>query len=97
MLELTEEEIMIRDTARDFADRELAPKAGSIDRNAEVPREILKQLAEIGFLGILVVGFAYVWIKGDLEWLTSVGEVKTGRNLPKSPPPPASPDETPSA
>ena len=49
------------------------------------------------FVGILVVGFAYVWIKGDLEWLTSVGEVKTGRNLPKSPPPPTSPDETPSA
>ena len=30
------------------------------------------------FVGILVVGFAYVWVKGDLEWLKSVGEVRTG-------------------
>ena len=28
------------------------------------------------FLVILLVGFAYVWVKGDLEWLTSLGEVK---------------------
>ncbi len=30
------------------------------------------------FVGILVVGFAYVWVKGDLEWLKSIGEVKSG-------------------
>ncbi len=30
------------------------------------------------FVGILVVGFAYVWAKGDLAWLKSIGEVKTG-------------------
>jgi NADH-quinone oxidoreductase subunit A len=30
------------------------------------------------FLGILVVGFAYVWAKGDLEWLKSLGEVRSG-------------------
>ena len=29
------------------------------------------------FLGILVVGFVYVWVKGDLEWLKSLGEVKS--------------------
>lgn len=29
------------------------------------------------FIGILVVGFAYVWVKGDLEWLKSLGEVRT--------------------
>ena len=29
------------------------------------------------FTGILVVGFVYVWVKGDLEWLKSLGEVKT--------------------
>jgi NADH-quinone oxidoreductase subunit A len=31
------------------------------------------------FVGILVVGFAYVWVKGDLEWLRSLGEVGTER------------------
>lgn len=38
----------------------------------------LLALAEIlVFVGILVVGFAYVWVKGDLEWLRSLGEVRT--------------------
>lgn len=38
----------------------------------------LLALAEIFvFVGILVVGFAYVWVKGDLEWLKSLGEVRT--------------------
>jgi NADH-quinone oxidoreductase subunit A len=31
------------------------------------------------FITILVVGFAYVWAKGDLEWLKSLGEVRTER------------------
>ena len=26
------------------------------------------------FIGILLVGFAYVWVKGDLEWIRTVGE-----------------------
>jgi NADH-quinone oxidoreductase subunit A len=38
----------------------------------------LLALAEILiFTAILVVGFIYVWVKGDLEWLKSLGEVKT--------------------
>ena len=49
------------------------------------------------FVGILVVGFAYVWVKGDLEWLTSVGEVKTGRNVSPPDRPPGSTDGTPTA
>ncbi len=36
-------------------------------------------LAEMAtFVLILVVGFAYVWVKGDLEWLKSMGHVATG-------------------
>lgn len=27
------------------------------------------------FIGILLVGFAYVWVKGDLEWIRSLGQV----------------------
>ncbi len=38
-------------------------------------------LAEIFvFMGILVVGFAYVWVKGDLEWLRSLGEIGSDNN-----------------
>lgn len=32
------------------------------------------------FVGILVVGFAYVWVKGDLEWLRSLGELRSGES-----------------
>ncbi len=31
------------------------------------------------FLLILLVGFVYVWVKGDLEWLRSLGEVRSDR------------------
>jgi NADH-quinone oxidoreductase subunit A len=37
------------------------------------------------FVGILVVGFAYVWVKGDLEWLKSLGEVRTEPREPAEP------------
>jgi len=36
------------------------------------------------FTLVLVVGFIYVWVKGDLEWLKSLGEVKTEPRKPDS-------------
>lgn len=50
---LSAEEALIQQTARDFADRELAPLASSIDQKGEIPREILDKLAALGFLGML--------------------------------------------
>ncbi|MFO0638569.1 MAG: acyl-CoA dehydrogenase family protein [Polyangiaceae bacterium] len=52
--ELTEEQRLIRDTARDFAAREIAPKAAEIDKNSRWPEEIVKRLAELGFLGMAI-------------------------------------------
>jgi len=49
---LSEEEALIQGTARDFADRELAPLASRIDRDHEIPREILDRMAALGFLGV---------------------------------------------
>jgi butyryl-CoA dehydrogenase len=37
MFQLTETHEMLRDTCRDFADKELAPKAGAIDKSHEYP------------------------------------------------------------
>jgi butyryl-CoA dehydrogenase len=51
---LGDEEALIQTTARDFADRVLKPKAAEFDRAGSVPREILKQMAELGFMGMLV-------------------------------------------
>jgi alkylation response protein AidB-like acyl-CoA dehydrogenase len=50
----TEEQIAIRDTARDFAQNEIAPTAVERDIKAEFPYEIIKKLAEYGFMGMMV-------------------------------------------
>ena len=51
---LSEEQEMIRDTARSFSEKELKPKAAEWDREARFPREVMAGLAELGFLGMLV-------------------------------------------
>lgn len=52
--EFTEEQLMIRDAARDFAQRELLPGVIERDEKAIYPTEQVKRLAELGFLGMLV-------------------------------------------
>ena len=52
--ELTEEQRMIRDTARDFAAREVAPKAAELDKTGRWPAEILAKMAELGLLGVAI-------------------------------------------
>ncbi len=51
---LSDEQRQLRDTARDFAQRELEPQAERWDRAREFPREVLRALANLGFLGLLV-------------------------------------------
>lgn len=52
--QLTEEQAMLQQTAREFADREIAPKAAEFDKQARWPTEIVKQMADLGFLGMMV-------------------------------------------
>ncbi|MBW7855365.1 MAG: acyl-CoA dehydrogenase [Ignavibacteriaceae bacterium] len=52
--DLTEDQIAIRDAARDFAENEIAPSAIERDKNAEFPKDIVKKLGELGFLGMMV-------------------------------------------
>ncbi len=49
---LTEEQEMIRDTARKFAEEQLLPQAVDIDLEARFPAETFRQMAELGFLGL---------------------------------------------
>jgi butyryl-CoA dehydrogenase len=53
-LDLTEEQAMIRDLAREFADKEVRPIAEAIDREARFPRETVARMGELGLLGIAV-------------------------------------------
>lgn len=43
---------MLRQTCRDFADRELKPIAGMLDKEHRYPREIVQQIGELGLLAI---------------------------------------------
>lgn len=52
--DFTEEQISIRDAARDFAENEIAPSSVERDLNAEFPREIIDKLGELGFMGMMV-------------------------------------------
>lgn len=51
---LTEEHVMIRDAARDFANTELLPGVIERDENQFFPTELVKKMGDLGFLGIMV-------------------------------------------
>jgi butyryl-CoA dehydrogenase len=51
---LTEEQLLVQKTARDFAQGEVLPKAAEIDREHRHPAELVARLAELGFLGIAI-------------------------------------------
>jgi len=50
--ELTREQQMVRELARDFAKQEIAPHAEHVDRTGEFPVETFKKMGELGLLGI---------------------------------------------
>ena len=51
---LTEEHVMIRDAARDFAQTELLPGVIDRDNKQEFPDALVKKMGDLGFLGIMV-------------------------------------------
>jgi butyryl-CoA dehydrogenase len=73
--ELTPEQSEWRDTLRDFADREIAPKAARYDDAGEFPWENVKKMAELGLFGLVFPeqygggGF------GTLEYVLAVEEI----------------------
>ena len=52
--ELTSEERLVQETAREFAQKELKPIASEIDKNHKIPDEIIKKLSELGFFGVYI-------------------------------------------
>ncbi|MBS1260719.1 MAG: Acyl-CoA dehydrogenase [Calditrichaeota bacterium] len=51
---LSEEQEMVRQTARDFAENELRPGVAERDANETFPAEAVKKLGELGFMGMVV-------------------------------------------
>jgi alkylation response protein AidB-like acyl-CoA dehydrogenase len=52
--DFTETQLMIRDTARKFAEDELAPDSIERDEKEEFPHEAIRKLGELGFMGMMV-------------------------------------------
>ena len=81
---LTEEHLMIRDAARDFAQTELLPGVIDRDNKQEFPNELVKKMGELGFLGIMVDPkyggsgmdtFSYVFIMEELSKIDASASV----------------------
>jgi alkylation response protein AidB-like acyl-CoA dehydrogenase len=51
-LTLTETQELIRKTAREYAEREIAPKAAELDEHSRFPLEQVQGLAELGLMGV---------------------------------------------
>ncbi len=54
VFDLTEEQQMIQDMARNFAQKEVLPKAAELDETGRYPEELVRQMAELGLMGIAV-------------------------------------------
>jgi butyryl-CoA dehydrogenase len=49
---LSDEQVLIKNTVREFAEKEIGPRAEEIDANDEFPANIFKRMGELGLLGI---------------------------------------------
>jgi len=52
--ELTQDQLAIRDMVRDFAEKEVAPKASEWDEAQHFPRELFTAMGELGLLGVVI-------------------------------------------
>ncbi len=74
-LELSDDLVALQDVARRFAADHIAPNARQWDREADIPRDIIAKLGELGFMGIFIppeyggCGF------GDLEVTVIMEEI----------------------
>ena len=49
---INEEQMAIRDTCREFAEQEIKPRAEEMDRTGAFPYDLIRQMGELGLLGL---------------------------------------------
>src|SRR5918997_3934232 len=52
LFDLPDEDRFLRESVRDFAQSEIAPIAEELDRDKRFPTEIVRQMGELGWMGI---------------------------------------------
>lgn len=75
---LTEEQRLVRDAARAFAQEQLAPHAGEWDRAGALPEAVVKQMGALGLLGMLVPAEWGGTRTDDLAYALAIEEVAAG-------------------
>lgn len=88
--ELTAEQKLVRNMVREFAEKEIVPKAAAIDREHRYPSEIIKRCAELNLMGMLVPqeyggadldAISYAITIEELSWASaSVGVIVSVNN-----------------
>jgi alkylation response protein AidB-like acyl-CoA dehydrogenase len=53
-LSFTNDQLMVRNMAKEFATKELEPKAAEIDEKGEFPHDAIKKMAELGMLSMTI-------------------------------------------
>ncbi|MBI5533571.1 MAG: acyl-CoA dehydrogenase family protein [Deltaproteobacteria bacterium] len=54
--DLTEDQLAIRNVARDFATREVEPQAAKLDKTGTWPTDLVRKMGELGFMGVAIPG-----------------------------------------
>lgn len=75
---LTQDQRLVRDAARDFAQSVLAPHAAQWDREGRLPDEVVRQMGELGLLGMLVPETQGGSKTDDLAYALAIEEIAAG-------------------
>jgi len=78
--DLTEDQIALQEMARDFAEKEMRPKAAQYDQGHEFPDDVMKKAFEVGFLTCTVPSEFGGGGLGDLE--TAIVSEELARGCP---------------
>ncbi|HLN23416.1 MAG TPA: acyl-CoA dehydrogenase family protein [Patescibacteria group bacterium] len=74
----TDEQVLIRDTARNFAQERLAPFSAQWDRESSFPAQAIREMGELGFLGMLLpeeFGGSHI---GNVAYVMAMEEIAAG-------------------
>src|SRR5256885_4052760 len=76
--QLTEEQRLVQETARDFVDRELIPHVREWEAKGEVPKAFYRKMADLGFLGAPVPEKYGGGGMGHVSFMLPVGKLERG-------------------